>query len=255
MATPTARRGALRAGAMSVIAAAVLAAVFALTGAQTAHAQTAEEPSGIHVTGNATTTVEADRAIVELGVEAMAPTVEAARDEAAAAMDDVTAALTAAGIPRDNLPTSGFRIQPQYGEPRPGDADGPRITGFIVTNLVSARIDDIDRVGEIIDAAVAAGGDLIRVQDIRFEASDQDAAFNQALEDAVQDARATAQRVASLTGVQLGAVRYVAVSGGFTPPRPLAEGLGGAGGPTPIQPQQIEVNVSVTITYAIAGAQ
>ena len=227
--------------------------------AQTSGAQTADASSGIQVTGIGTTTLEADRAFVTLGVEATADTVTEARSQAAAALDDVIRALLAKGLTRDDLPTADFRIQPQYGDPTSGGpvpspgGGTPQIIGFTVTNLVEAQIDDIDRVGEIIDAAVAAGGDLIRVQNIRFAASQQEAAFDQAIESAIDDARSTAERVAELTGVELGAVRYVSVSGNGGTPRPLAAPAGGVGGETPIQPGQLTVTVSVTITYAITG--
>ena len=250
----------LRPGALlGILAAVAFAFLGVVMSTQTASAQTADAPSGIQVTGTGTTTLEADRAFVTLGVEATADTVEAARSQAADALDQVISALLAEGLTRDDIPTADFRIQPQYGDPNPqgpvpGSGSGsPQITGFTVTNLVEAQIDDIDRVGEIIDAAVAAGGDLIRVQNIRFAASQQEAAFDQALQSAINDARSTAERVAELTGVDLGAVQYVSVSGSGGTPRPLAGEAGGVGGETPIQPGQLTVSVSVTITYAISG--
>jgi len=251
-------RGTIGLGGL-LLAAALMALVAqgGTVGAQAAPGGAA--PSGIHVTGTGEVSIEPDRAIAVLGVEANAPSVEEARAQAANALDEVIAALIDAGIPRDDLPTAVFNINPRYGESPdgapPGAPGSGDIVGYTVTNLVRAQVDDLDRVGEIIDQAVAAGGDLVRVRNVRFEATDRAAAFDDALELAVEDATQTAERVAALTGVQLGPVQFVSVSGTGGPgPVPAAEDFGVGGGTTPVEPPTLDLSVSVSMAFGIGGA-
>ena len=46
------------------------------------------------------------------------------------------------------------------------------MTGYEVTNMVTAKIRDIDKVGAIIDAVAAAGGDFTRINNIAFSVDD-----------------------------------------------------------------------------------
>jgi len=64
------------------------------------------------------------------------------------------------------------------------------ITGYQVTNMVVAKIRDIEKVGTIIDAVVKAGGDLVRIDSIDFSVDDPSVYYEEAREKAMADAKA-----------------------------------------------------------------
>ena len=206
---------------------------------------------GIRVTGSGEASGEPDLAVLDLGVSAEARTVESARDTAADAMNDVLDALKDDGVADEDVQTRRFRIEPEYEFP-----DGRRVLiGFRVTNVVQVKVRDLDRVGEVIDDVAGAGRDLVQVQSLRFSIEDPDALKAEARKEAVADARAKAESLAELAGVKLGKPISINESTGFAAPRLLgaipemAGGLGGA--PTPIEPGEMEVSVTVDVLYAI----
>src|SRR5690606_26591182 len=117
-------------------------------------------------------------------------------------------ALAAGQVQRDDIATSRLSLAPQYEHDRDGRA---RRTGYAFSNVVTATIRAIDRTGEVIDAAVDAGGDDAVVEGITFGddsgAADETAAAAaaQARAAAYADARAKAEHLAGLAGVTLGA--------------------------------------------------
>ena len=170
---------------------------------------------GIWVTGKGEVTVAPDLAILSAGVEARAITVEEARTEAAQAMDRMVQALNARGIQSGDIQTRFFNISPEY---KWNDLKKQQeLVGYRVSNQVSVKIRDIGSVGIIIDELAAAGGDLVRIQGVRFTVEDTEALEIQAREKAVQALMAKAQQYADLTGVQLGKLVFLSETSGFTP--------------------------------------
>ena len=232
---------------MSNAASRNLAEVAATTGAALGGQQ-----SGIWVTGQGRVSVMPDLAVLNVGVEARAPTVQEARAQAAEAMQRVIAALKAQGVADRDIQTSYFSIQPQYDYNR---TSTPTLIGYIVSNQVTAKVRDLEKVGEVIDAAAEAGGDLTRIHGVGFTVEDNTDALRQARERAVADARAKAQQLAQLGGVQLGSLVYISEgSGAMPPPVPYARmDLAAESGAlkTPIQVGELDVVVTVQAGFAI----
>jgi len=206
---------------------------------------------GISVSGTGEASGAPDLVLIDLGVSAEAKTVEEARDTAAEAMNDVLDALEDDGVAEEDVQTRQFRIEPEYEFP-----DGERVlTGFRVTNVVQVKVRDLDRVGEVIDDVAEAAGDVVRVQNLRFTIEEPEELRAEAREEAVADARAKAESLADLAGVKLGKPISINESAGVPPPRfleavpEMAGGLGAA--PTPIEPGELEVSVTVNILFAI----
>lgn len=205
--------------------------------------------TGIWVTGQGEVTVVPDVAILSLGVEAQASTVEQAMDQAAVAMDRVIAALRANGVAERDIKTQWFNIYPVR---RWVDNEREVLIGYRVSNMVSVKIRNVDATGRIIDAAAQAGGDLIRIQGVSFTVDDPSQYHTEARAEAVADARAKAQQLADLAGVQLGRPFYISESGGFVPIyREYAMADGGAVPTTPISPGETEVTLTVQMAFAI----
>jgi len=194
-----------------------------------------------------------DEAWVDLGVETSAPTARAAAEANGAAMQRVIEALVRSGVPRDEIETQGFNVFPDY-EGRP-DGGEPRLRGYRVVNVVSAHLGQVDRVGGVIDAGLAAGAN--RVNGVRFGVREAERHRTAAVQDAVQRARAEAEAIAAALGVRLGPVLEASTT--FTPPQPypvmmrqMAD-FAEAGAATPINPGQQTLTATVTVVYRIIG--
>ena len=124
------------------------------------------QQTGISVSGNGKVTVTPDVAVIQLGIQAQAKTVADAQSQAAKAMNDVMAALTGNGVTQKDIQTQYFNIQQTttYDNVKQQQI----ITGYEVSNVVSAKVRDVTKAGSVIDAVTAAGGDLTRVNSIQF---------------------------------------------------------------------------------------
>jgi len=170
--------------------------------------------TGIWVSGTGEVTTTPDIASLEVGIEAQEVSVSQAMTKASEAMDKVREALTENGVAEKDIRTQRFRIRQrtQWDDTRQQEV----IIGYQVTNEVVTKIRDIEKVGDIIDAVVAAGGDYTRIDDLNFSVDDPTPYYKEAREKAMADAEAKAKHLADLNNVKLGKVTYV--SEGVTSP-------------------------------------
>jgi len=214
------------------------------------------QQAGIWVTGEGKVTAVPDIATLRLGIEAQEATVAEAQARASEAMDRVRTALEDNGVAEKDIQTQYFSIRQRT------DWDeimGQEIViGYRVTNMVTAKIRDIDKAGLIIDAVAVAGGDLTRIDDISFSIVDPSVCLEEAREKAMADAEAKAEKLAGLAGVRLGKPTYISESsylpspiyprvyyeGGMAPPAPEVP-------PTEISPGEMEISLTVQVAYAI----
>jgi uncharacterized protein len=211
-----------------------------------------DEPRVLQVSARATVQRAPDRAVVELAVENQAETARQATALNARAMQRVLSALRGLGVPEARIQTTRIELQPRYDRPRD---QPPSVVGYQAANQVVVRLDDIDLVGGVVDAAVEAGAN--RVTGIRFEISDPDAAYHEALRLAVQRARAEAETVAAALGEALGPALRVSTGGMQLPPpqvrMEMARVQMDMAEATPVRPGEMEVHATVNITYRIGS--
>jgi uncharacterized protein YggE len=237
--------------------AAALAAVGLAVVADSAEAQQPGPPreQSIRVTGVGEARARPDQAIADFAVETQAATAQAAAAENAQRMERVIEALVRAGVSRDRIETRDYNVFPDYDpQPRPEAAE-PRIRGYRVMNTVGVTLDDIERVGTVIDAALGAGAN--RVNGVRFGLRDPQAFRQRAIDDAVRRARSDGEALASALGLSLGMVReaYTADVGMVQPMmmERLQMADAGAGASTPISPGEQTVRATVVVVYAITS--
>jgi len=215
----------------------------------------ASAPRGISVSAEGEVSGRPDVAILQLGVSTRAGSVREAQARAQAAMDRLLSAVKGRGVAERDIQTRHFSISPEYAPPKPGSDQPPRVTGYQVHNSVSVKIRKIENTGEVIDTAAQAAGDAVAVHGISFTVDDFTALRNQAREKAMLAAGNKAAQLARLANVRLGPPLYIAegVSGGMPPPLPMGSiGVAAAFGErTPISPGELEVTVTVQVTYAI----
>ena len=207
-----------------------------------------QEAPGVTVTGSGSVFGEPDVAVVTLGVEAEAQSVGEARTQAAESMNAMLQALKDGGVDEEDLQTTRFSVEPRY------DYSNNKATliGFTVSNIVTAKIREIDNTGDLIDAAITAGGDRARVDYLQFTIDDPSALEDEAREEAMAEAKRKADTLARAGGVKLGAPRSISEGGGPTPiffegrDFAAAEQAG-----TPIEVGELEVRVDVSVVYGL----
>jgi uncharacterized protein YggE len=183
---------------------------------------------------------------VDLGVSVLARTVTeasaAARDYSSAVIE----ALTRSGVRADDIATARYAIHAEYDH-----HDGEqRLVGYRVSNDVRFALRQVDAVGEVIDAAVAAAGDAATVNRLEFSLSDETTARDQAREAAWGDASSRAEDLARLSGRSLGRVESIVESSKrASGPRPMARMAMAES--TPIEPGTSAVVVELEVRFAL----
>jgi uncharacterized protein YggE len=208
-----------------------------------------QQSLGLWVSGLGKTTGTPDVVLLTLGVESQQKTVAEAQKEAVDAMSGVMQVLKNNGIPDKDIQTSQFNIQQvtRWDEKQSIYI----VTGYKVTNTVTAKIRDISRAGPIIDAAATAGGDLIRVNGIGFTVDDPTPYYKIAREKAVQYAMEKAKQISQVSGVKLGKVLYVSEGANYAPvmrenyAMKYAAMDAAPAAPTPISAGELEFQVTV----------
>jgi uncharacterized protein YggE len=200
-----------------------------------------QQQSGIWVTGQGEVMAVPDIAELRLGVEVQAGTVAEAQAEASEAMDRVEQALKDNGVADKDIQTQQFSIYPVT--KWISDRDEEEIVGYRVTNIVVAKIREVDKAGAIIDAVAEAGGDFTRIQGISFDVDDKTSYYAQARAKAVEDASDKATQLAELAGVGLGKATYISEGAAYYAARTVD--FAEAAAPTPISPGELEITVYV----------
>ncbi|MBA4181552.1 MAG: hypothetical protein C0506_13260 [Anaerolinea sp.] len=207
--------------------------------------------SGITVTGRGEVEAPSDTGFFDVGVQVTAATVEDARNRAAASADAVIKSLKSNGIDQKDIKTTNLSIQPQYDYKNGSE---PKITGYIVTNTVEAKVRKLENFSKIIDDAVKAGGNDARLQGIRFGIEDNEKLIEQAREAAMKDAKKKADQLAKLGGVSLGDPAAINETQTTEPPPKFARAVpatGLADAATPIEPGTGAVIVQISVRWAL----
>jgi len=208
----------------------------------------------IIVSGEGQAAVAPDMAVVTLSVIKQSKTAQDALDQDNKAMGAVLATLKNGGIAERDLQTSGFAIQPQYNYPAAnnGQQPPPELVGYQVSNGLTVRIRDLNKLGGIIDQAVGLG--INQGSDIQFVNEKPDAALEAARKDAMANAAAKARTLAEAAGVKVGKVIEITENSVRSAPQPMMRATlmkQASDGTMPIQGGENSYNVTVNVTYAL----
>ncbi|MCJ7604503.1 MAG: SIMPL domain-containing protein [Dehalococcoidales bacterium] len=213
------------------------------------------QQEGIWVSGEGKVTAVPDIASLNLGVEAQAASVADAQAQVSQAMADLMDALKDQGVDEKDIQTQYYNV---YQVTRwIGDEQKEEVIGYRVTNTVTAKVREVEKAGEVIDAVIAAGGDLVRINNIAFNIDDPKPYYEDARELAVAYAREKGEQLASEAGVTLGKITYITESN-YTPgpiyrnyASDYAEAVPAAAPATSISAGELEITTTVQIVYAI----
>lgn len=198
--------------------------------------------------GQAVVTARPDRAFVTIAAESRSRNSGEAQKQNATAMTAVLQKIEQAGVPKDAIRTVGYELQPEF------DYANGRQTfrSYVARNTVEVRLDDIDRVGVVIDAAAAGGATTIT--GIRFDVRNRAVLERDALRQAVADARARAEAAAAGAGATIDRIVRIEEGGAPEFPRPMMRMAAQAmerDAPTPVEPSTIEIHARVTLTASL----
>jgi uncharacterized protein len=166
---------------------------------------TNSQQTGLWVNGEGKINVVPDVAILTLGIESQETAVAVAQANASAAMDKVIQALKAQGIADKDIQTQYFNIS----QVTNWNNNKEEITGYRVTNTVTVKEREVEKAGEVIDAVVAAGGDLTRINGITFTVDEPAPYYVQARELAITHATTKAKEMAAKAGLKLDKITYI----------------------------------------------
>lgn len=211
--------------------------------------------SSIRVTGDARVSARPDRVQIDLGVQTQAPLSQDAAAANARLLDAVLGAVRKAAGPGAQLRTASYSLSPNYQYHSSGGE--PTITGYTALNVVEVTLDELARIGDVIDAASRAGAN--RVQGIQWTLRDQDAVRAEALRTAATRAHAEAQVLAEALNLRILRVLTVEESSPQIVPvrvhmAAARAAVSGAEVPTPVEAGTLDVSASVTLTVEVGPA-
>lgn len=204
-------------------------------------------PARIIVGGEGVVLAAPDYAHITIGATTNGATAAAASDANARTMAAVGTALRNAGIAPADLQTAHFSVQPVYASATSSSA--PKLSGFAVTNQFGVTVRQIERVGDVLDRAIAAGAN--DVGSIQFLHADLSKTLDAARTAALADARRKAELYAHAAGLTLGAVSWVIEEQNNAPqPRVFAARMAAA--PVPIAAGEDTLQVRVSVGFDVA---
>ena len=223
-------------------------------GAPAASAPQAESEPSISVSASSTVRLVPDKATVSFGVTTREATAEAAQNKNSEAVNNVMEVLTSRGIEEKSIRTNRYNMYPQYDWSENGDQ---RIIAYVVTTSMSVQDQDIEDLGKLLSACVAAG--INDIDGVTFLCSGYDEAYRQALAQAVEAARGKAEAIAEASGKKLG--EPISVTEGWQDTSAkygraanasfaLDEAEMDAAVPV-LQPGETEISASVTVKYGM----
>jgi len=193
-----------------------------------------------------------DMATISAGVRTQAATAQDALRGNTAAMNKVFATMKPLGIAERDMQTSNFSVQPVY-QQAPSDVpqtEPAKIIGYQVFNQVTLIVRDISKLGDALDAFVAAGAN--EMYGVSFGIANTDQLTDEARDAAIKDAARKADLMAKSADVKLG--RLISISeSSSAPPEPMyrARLAKAEGAPVPTAAGEQVLAADATLVYEI----
>jgi uncharacterized protein len=242
----------VRAVALSaLIAMPTAAAVQAQTQTQAPAASRMFDATTLNLSAYGETRIAPDEATVTLGVQTKAATAAQAMADNATQMSAVMAALRNGGIAAKDIQTSNLSLEAQYDYEQ---NQPPRLIGYQASNTVSVTVEDLRRLGPVIDTVTAAG--VNQINGVSFGLQDPSAAEDAARLDAVKALSAKAALYAQATGYRVARLVNLSESGGYSPeavqPMIVTAMRVKAAPSTPVSGGELTVRIDINGIYELA---
>ncbi len=213
----------------------------------------AAEPQVV-VSASGKVSIKPDMAEFGVVIKSDAKTADKAAAETAARYQAVQSALRKAGIPVEDAPTSAYTVSPRW-EWSPA-LEKNSLKGYTALHTLKVKVRSLATTGRAIDAVVQAGAD--EVQSVSFSSSSYEELRQQALAEAVGNARRDAVIMAKAAGGILGELIEVSFTQPFFGGRPAFEAMALRAAPaqaaTEIAPAEQEISVTVHSSWRFIGS-
>jgi uncharacterized protein len=223
-----------------------LALLSLLLSSSIAIAQSADPPQVI-VTGEGIIKATPDQAWISIGAESRSKISKEAQQRNADAMTAVQQKIAGFGIPKDAIKTTAIDLQMEF------DYANGRQTprGYVARNTIEVRVDELTKLGDVLDAAVSSGATMIH--GLRFDVKQRDQIEATALQSAVKNATAKAQAIATGSSRQIDRVMKIEEIADVerVPMMRQYTMAARADATTPIAPGELEIRAQVRLTVAI----
>jgi uncharacterized protein YggE len=209
--------------------------------------QSANKPSQISVVGTGSIVVTPDVVKIVAGVSQQEATVTDAQAKVDTTMAAITAKLKEAGIAEKDYRTAQYSVEPvmNFDNPTKAQPNGT-LAGFRVVNMLEVTVHDASQAASLIDSMVSAGANTI--YGINYSVSNPEALQQQAYDQAIQDAKSRAEKLASLSNQSLGKIVSVSESSAGVP-MPVYDKSTAMGGGAGIAPGQQTIQTALVVVY------
>lgn len=212
----------------------------------------AEEPSTVRMVGTGEVTTVPDMLSFTVVVTVKRTDLDSALADSSATMKRVLDRLADFGVAKADVQTTGLSMNPEYAY---HSYAPPTLTGYRVTQQARVDVRTLTKGGAAISAAVEAGGNDVRVRNLRLQVSDPDEAIAEARDAAVEQARTKAEQYVGAAGGRLGEVRSIREISVRVPiPQNLsyrAADLAAPKAALPIRAGESELSVRVEVVWAL----
>jgi uncharacterized protein YggE len=211
-------------------------------------------PDGITVSGEGEVEGAPDTLSADLAVSVKRPSVGEAVAASAEVSNAVVDAVAAQRVAPEDVQTRSYTVNQEFRFPEGGS---PVPDGYRVNNTVTVKVRDLPNAGAVIDAAVAAGGNDLRIDRVAFSLENDGPALTAARDRAFRDAQAKAEQYAELAGRPLGGAQ--AISDVVVTPQPdqlfgeaaRRAAFSAQDSATPIAPGEVTTRVTVNTRFTI----
>jgi len=237
----------------ALIVSVIIGGLFYMAGKQVEVRGPINNPPVISVAAEGKVSTPPDIASMSFGITTgRQQTAKAATDNIKKNMTNIIAAVKALGIEEKDIATESFYLSPEYDYTTSGQI--PR--GFQASQTLRVKVRDLDKVGDVLTAATAAGAN--QAGGINFSVDNPDAVKAQAREIAIKKAKAKAEVLAKNLGMSLGRMVAFSEDGAYAPPMPIMGRANFDAGADGVKEQSMEIPAgeqdivsNVTITYEL----
>ncbi len=219
--------------------------------------QTNPHPRVVITQGEATVKKTPNKAWLSISTQTRNAKAEDARKESAKDMVALQADLRATGLSTDAIKTTSYTLTPEL-EWKDGKGT---VKGYIVNNQIEIRIDDLNRLSNVIDTVNATRNTTLTISGLLFALKNQQAAETEAPKLAVHTALTRAQAIAQGAQLSLGEILRIEElnMGDVHRPEPFlmrtAIAKADDNVETPMTIEEIEVQVKVILTAELKPSQ
>ncbi|MFD0770814.1 SIMPL domain-containing protein [Bacillus sp. CGMCC 1.60114] len=202
----------------------------------------AKEPT-VTVQGEGVVKAKPDVVVLTIGVRTEGPNVKQAQEENAALSSKLLDSLKQLGITEQNIKTLSYTITPQYEQVN----EKTILRGYQVEHLYEIIVLNVQKAGEVYEAAVANGANVAK--GLVFRVSDPNIYYKQALVLAVQNAQEKARTIASTYSLNINPIPISLVEESSHMPREFVAYSAVHSGSPPIQSGELEITSTVRAIF------